>query len=77
MEKKIRTFFKGVALGGIVGTVMGLFNAPKKGEELQRDAKKKVDELVKRATKIEKKAVKEGKKIVSKAKKAVKKSKKK
>ena len=49
-----KNFAKGVVLGGIVGVVMGLFNAPKKGVELQKEARKKVDELIKRGKKLQK-----------------------
>jgi len=37
-------FFKGVIIGGIVGSVAALLYAPKKGEELRADIKKKLDE---------------------------------
>ena len=41
-EKK--GFFKGVVIGGIIGTITALLFAPKSGEELRADIKKKLDE---------------------------------
>ncbi len=41
-EKK--GFFKGVVIGGIIGTITALLFAPKSGEELRGDIKKKLDE---------------------------------
>ncbi len=41
-EKK--GFFKGVVIGGIIGTITALLFAPKSGEELRADIKKHLDE---------------------------------
>ena len=41
-EKK--GFFKGVVIGGIIGSITALLFAPKSGEELRADIKNKLDE---------------------------------
>uniref|UniRef100_A0A7C4M0G0 YtxH domain-containing protein n=1 Tax=candidate division CPR3 bacterium TaxID=2268181 RepID=A0A7C4M0G0_UNCC3 len=79
----LKSFLKGVALGGLVGVAMGLFNAPKKGAEMQKDAKKVIKNISKKGKEMKKeiepkikKAVKDSKKLADKAKKTVKKYKK-
>lgn len=62
----LKTFAKGVALGGIVGVIYGLFTAPKKGSEMQKEAKTEIGKLVKKGKKAAKKAVKIEKKAVKK-----------
>jgi len=73
----LKTFAKGVALGGIVGVIYGLFNAPRKGSELKKELAPKLRKAIVSARKVEKKALSKGKKVVKKAvkieKKAVKK----
>ena len=66
-------------MGGLVGVIYGLFNAPKKGKEMQREAKSTIKKLVKKGKglkrKIEPKVRKAVKKAVRIEKKAVKKGK--
>ena len=42
MSKRRGSF---LLLGGIIGFIVGLFFAPKKGSELRKDAKNKIDEI--------------------------------
>ena len=42
MSKRRRNF---LLLGALIGFIAGLFFAPKKGSELRRDAKNKIDEI--------------------------------
>lgn len=62
----LKTFAKGVALGGIVGVIYGLFSSPKKGSEMKKEAKVEINKLVKKGKKVAKKAEKIEKKAVKK-----------
>ena len=42
MSKRLGNF---LLLGALIGFIAGLFFAPKKGSELRRDAKNKIDEI--------------------------------
>ena len=45
-------------LGALIGFIAGLFFAPKKGSELRRDAKNKIDEIKKELEDLDKEKVK-------------------
>lgn len=72
----LKTFTKGVLLGGLVGIIYGLFNAPKKGSELKKEFAPKLRKAMMGAKKVEKKALSKGKKIVNKVRATAKKYKK-
>lgn len=69
-----KTFAKGVALGGLVGVIYGLFTAPKKGSEMQKEAKSNIKKIVRKGKSLQreinpkvKKAIRSAKKIEKKA----------
>ncbi|MDD5731740.1 MAG: YtxH domain-containing protein [Patescibacteria group bacterium] len=70
----LKTFAKGVALGGLVGVIYGLFNAPKKGKEMQKEAKSTLKKLAKKEKGIEKKIAPKVKKAIKRVRVAVKKN---
>lgn len=43
----MKKFFKGLIIGGVIGYLTGIFTAPKKGKEMRKDLKKKIDDLQK------------------------------
>lgn len=63
-------FFKGVIIGGIVGSVAALLYAPKKGEEMRADIKNKLDtantELSHKLQEAKKSAGPEAKELITK-----------
>lgn len=58
MSKKSSGFGK-FLIGGAIGAALGLLFAPKKGSELRKDLKEKMDELIEKAKKIDSREVKE------------------
>ena len=56
MKKHFKTFAKGVLFGGVVGAAVALFNSPKKGDEIRKDAKKIFDTLIKEGKRLQKQA---------------------
>ena len=49
--KEIKNFAKGAVFGGIVGSIIGIFTAPKKGEKMQEGAKDFFQDIVKNSSK--------------------------
>lgn len=72
----IKSFVKGVIFGGIIGATAGILLAPKKGTEMQEEAKEALGEIIKKGKKIEKEfapQIKKAKRMVKKvSKKAIK-----
>jgi gas vesicle protein len=45
MRSQKNRFWRGLAIGGVVGGVIALLLAPKSGQEIRRDIRKKADAL--------------------------------
>jgi gas vesicle protein len=66
----LKTFAKGVALGGLVGVVYGFFTAPKKGSEMQKEAKLNIKKLAKKGKSLQRKIEPKVKKAIKKVEKS-------
>jgi gas vesicle protein len=63
MSDRAEDFFKGLIIGGVIGAVVGILYAPKRGKETQEDIIKKAEELTAKTKAGYESALEKGKKV--------------